>query len=642
MSEVLVANGNIQPGQPLTPDMVQVAEMARQCGGFQLHHPCGGAQSRRRAQGHGGARAAFAGQPITNTAIVHGNAAGFMAAQLEPGMRAVSIPISTDSGAGGFILPNDRVDLILIARTTTRRPACVVKHHPQRCARAGDGPDLQAGQGYQDRDRQDRDAGIDAGPGRTGRRAPRAWARCRFRCAALGDNQADRRRREAATGVTGRFRSIRYGVAHANRQYFDGTGRTESRNDPQRTSCWAPAADAGLPAIGRSPASGVSRMTQRARHPCLRQRRRAGPSVHDAGLNKAAVVELDTEAHDVLVSSPDIVDAVVRSPKRIFLLGLKTGQTNAFFFDARASQICRSTSASRRMSPISPRMMKTNLPNSAIKVAGDERQCRSDRQRPRRQESTRAADLAASFTGDPKKVVNMLRIAGGEQVMLKVRMAEMDRNIAKQFGVNLAGAAIVAGVPIVAATSNPYGLLGHALSDLSGGQVGSDCTGVAPAAPTSPWPGAHMRPVHTQAPKRQPTGRPEGAGAGRPGAYPGRAQSDRGVGRDREIPRRRRIPGAGRPRTSRATSRSTSRSSASACPSPRWCCRPGRISLQISTEVSELTNTGAFTLQGGTATINGADHHVRPHHSGPVGAPRRNHRRTALRRQLRHCRPDAA
>ena len=60
-------------------------------------------------------------------------------------------------------------------------------------------------------------------------------------------------------------------------------------------------------------------------------------------------------------------------------------------------------------------------------------------------EATRAADLAASFTGDPKKVVNMLRIAGGEQVMLKVRIAEMDRNIAKQFGVNLAGAKIVGG-----------------------------------------------------------------------------------------------------------------------------------------------------------------------------------------------------
>ena len=53
------------------------------------------------------------------------------------------------------------------------------------------------------------------------------------------------------------------------------------------------------------------------------------------GLNKAAIVELDTDAQDVLVSSPDIVDAVVNTPRRIFLLATKTGQTNAFFFDAR-------------------------------------------------------------------------------------------------------------------------------------------------------------------------------------------------------------------------------------------------------------------------------------------------------------------
>src|ERR1700685_2127210 len=50
-------------------------------------------------------------------------------------------------------------------------------------------------------------------------------------------------------------------------------------------------------------------------------------------LGKAAIVQLDTDARDVLVSSPDIVDAVVRTPRRIFLLAQKTGQTNAFFFD---------------------------------------------------------------------------------------------------------------------------------------------------------------------------------------------------------------------------------------------------------------------------------------------------------------------
>jgi pilus assembly protein CpaB len=55
----------------------------------------------------------IAGEPLTETKFVHADAAGFMAAQLAPGMRAVSISISTDTGAGGFILPNDRVDVLL-------------------------------------------------------------------------------------------------------------------------------------------------------------------------------------------------------------------------------------------------------------------------------------------------------------------------------------------------------------------------------------------------------------------------------------------------------------------------------------------------------------------------------------------------
>src|ERR1700743_100278 len=57
------------------------------------------------------------------------------------------------------------------------------------------------------------------------------------------------------------------------------------------------------------------------------------------GLDKAALVQLDADARDVLVSNPSIVDAVVRSRRRIFFLAHKTGQTNAFFFDAAGPQI---------------------------------------------------------------------------------------------------------------------------------------------------------------------------------------------------------------------------------------------------------------------------------------------------------------
>jgi pilus assembly protein CpaB len=63
------------------------------------------------------ARAPFiAGEPIREPKLVKADGSGFMAAILPSGMRAISTEISAETGAGGFILPNDRVDVILTKR----------------------------------------------------------------------------------------------------------------------------------------------------------------------------------------------------------------------------------------------------------------------------------------------------------------------------------------------------------------------------------------------------------------------------------------------------------------------------------------------------------------------------------------------
>jgi pilus assembly protein CpaB len=54
-----------------------------------------------------------AGEPVTKTKLQHPGTAGFMSVMLTPGMRAVSIEIETETAAGGFIQPNDRVDVIV-------------------------------------------------------------------------------------------------------------------------------------------------------------------------------------------------------------------------------------------------------------------------------------------------------------------------------------------------------------------------------------------------------------------------------------------------------------------------------------------------------------------------------------------------
>jgi pilus assembly protein CpaB len=112
MSEVLVANINLTPGQAVTADQVrwQTWPTTSVDSSFITHGAVGSIEE--AIKGTVVRAPVLAGQPIVGTALVHANASGFMAAMLTEGMRAVSINVSAESGAGGFILPNDRIDVI--------------------------------------------------------------------------------------------------------------------------------------------------------------------------------------------------------------------------------------------------------------------------------------------------------------------------------------------------------------------------------------------------------------------------------------------------------------------------------------------------------------------------------------------------
>ena len=108
--------------------------------------------ARRPARRHRGfrrrdrAHAVVAGEPIRDTKIILAKGAGFMAAILPQGMRAISTEISPETGAGGFILPNDHVDVILSRRDKRgregdRRREIHQRNNPRQRAGARDRPD---------------------------------------------------------------------------------------------------------------------------------------------------------------------------------------------------------------------------------------------------------------------------------------------------------------------------------------------------------------------------------------------------------------------------------------------------------------------------------------------------------------------
>jgi pilus assembly protein CpaB len=113
MEDVLVASTNLQPGMALSPDSAHWQTWPKSAVDSSFITSGATRDIASIVRGTVARAPVIAGEPLTETKFIHGDAAGFMAAQLTPGMRAVSITVSADTSAGGFILPNDRVDVIL-------------------------------------------------------------------------------------------------------------------------------------------------------------------------------------------------------------------------------------------------------------------------------------------------------------------------------------------------------------------------------------------------------------------------------------------------------------------------------------------------------------------------------------------------
>jgi pilus assembly protein CpaB len=114
--DVLVAKADIGLGQVLKPEDMQWQTWPAANASATFIRRSDRADAANQVAGSI-ARAPFiAGEPIREQKLVKADGSGFMAAILPTGMRAISTEISAETGAGGFILPNDRVDVILTKR----------------------------------------------------------------------------------------------------------------------------------------------------------------------------------------------------------------------------------------------------------------------------------------------------------------------------------------------------------------------------------------------------------------------------------------------------------------------------------------------------------------------------------------------
>jgi pilus assembly protein CpaB len=112
MSEVLVAAADLTPGSQLTSASVRWQDWPQGSVDSSFITRQTSPDISKFVQGEVVRAPMMPGEPLTTTKVVRADPAGYMAARLMPGMRALSIPITVDTGAGGFILPNDHVDIL--------------------------------------------------------------------------------------------------------------------------------------------------------------------------------------------------------------------------------------------------------------------------------------------------------------------------------------------------------------------------------------------------------------------------------------------------------------------------------------------------------------------------------------------------
>lgn len=225
------------------------------------------------------------------------------------------------------------------------------------------------------------------------------------------------------------------------------------------------------------------------------------------GLNKSVVIDLPSDAYDILVANPAVADAVTRTARRIYLFGKAVGETNIFVFGPNGEQIVSLDLAVERDVAGLEDYLKRFIPSSQIKVEllNDNVVLTGMVDTPL--DSKRAVDLATIFvsggeatTGQysqtaaggsvnggvdinnpdqerrTSKIVNLLQIIGDDQVTLKVTVAEVSRSVMKQLGVNMVGSGGANGITF-GSTVDTYPGLGKPLSDSGFNFAGSSLQG---------------------------------------------------------------------------------------------------------------------------------------------------------------------
>jgi pilus assembly protein CpaC len=194
---------------------------------------------------------------------------------------------------------------------------------------------------------------------------------------------------------------------------------------------YAPAADRPPPA-GRNAAVAEPRTP-----PVIVVGSEASSQFLPLGVGKSVVIDLPRDIKDVLVGDPQYANAVIRSSRRAYIIGVKSGQTSVYFFDAEGQQMAGFDIAITRDLNGLRAALKQALPGLDIHVEGMGEGILLSGNVQTPIEAQQAFDIASRLVDDGHKVVNGINVHGRDQVMIKVTVAEVQRGVIKQLGIDL-------------------------------------------------------------------------------------------------------------------------------------------------------------------------------------------------------------
>lgn len=163
------------------------------------------------------------------------------------------------------------------------------------------------------------------------------------------------------------------------------------------------------------------------------------------GVDKSMIVDLEAPAADVVISNPEIADAVVQTARRIIFRGIKFGQTNALIFDRAGNTLLDlNISVETDLAALEDTITR-HIPDARVKIESFNGSVILTGTVDNLSQSDQVSRLVKAFfpgssAGGELQIVNMLNVNAADQVLLEVRIVEMQRSVIKQLGINLSGA----------------------------------------------------------------------------------------------------------------------------------------------------------------------------------------------------------